>query len=230
MSTVLLISKSEDRAESIMEQLRPVGWDVIVTTRTDYLEASVAKSLGVVLLDLIDEPHSAYDCDVETAIHVVKSDMRFSKIPLVIIIKKDTIDRIQAVTQIHEVVVCPCDPMEISLRLKFALRDNNTVSQEILKIGAMVIYPLGYEVTIGGKTVPLTYKEFELLRLLAENNGKVYTRRVLVSKIWTDRPNGMRTVDVHIRRLRAKLGIYGDLITTVRGVGYRFKLQLPREI
>ena len=79
--------------------------------------------------------------------------------------------------------------------------------------------------TRGGARVNLTYKEHELLRFLASNPGKPFTRETLLDRVWGgDYIGGMRTVDVHVRRLRAKLGdLRGRIIETVRGVGYRFR-------
>ena len=80
-----------------------------------------------------------------------------------------------------------------------------------------------YHVTISGEPLDLTYTEFELLRYLVQHQGKVLTREVLLSKVWGyDYFGGTRTVDVHIRRLRAKLGQFDHFIGTVRNVGYRF--------
>jgi DNA-binding response OmpR family regulator len=80
-----------------------------------------------------------------------------------------------------------------------------------------------YQVTAGGRVVDLTYKEFELLRFLAERRGRVFSRAKLLQEVWGyDFYGGTRTVDVHVRRLRAKLGPeHEHLIETVRGVGYR---------
>ncbi|MHB0975972.1 MAG: winged helix-turn-helix transcriptional regulator [Candidatus Aquicultorales bacterium] len=81
-----------------------------------------------------------------------------------------------------------------------------------------------YDVIADGKHVYLTYKEFELLRYLVNSSGKVVDRSKLLYEVWDrDYSEGNRTVDVHVRRLRAKLGKYGDLVETVRNVGYRFR-------
>ncbi|MDR0365604.1 MAG: response regulator transcription factor, partial [Bifidobacteriaceae bacterium] len=90
--------------------------------------------------------------------------------------------------------------------------------------GNLVINPISYTVKLHGRSLDLTYKEFELLRYLAANPDHVYTRDQLLQEVWGyDYFGGTRTVDVHIRRLRAKLGPENDyLIGTVRNVGYRF--------
>lgn len=94
-----------------------------------------------------------------------------------------------------------------------------------LRVDELTINPNNYEVSLHGEPLELTYKEYELLKLLAMHQGRVFSRETLLNQIWGyDYFGGTRTVDVHIRRLRAKLGIkYGSLIQTVRNVGYRFK-------
>jgi len=94
----------------------------------------------------------------------------------------------------------------------------------LIVIGDLVIDPEGVEVRVGDRLVPLTFREYELLKFLATQRGRVFTRKGLIEAIWEyDYLSGTRTVDVHVRRLRSKLGPrYGAMIETVRNVGYRF--------
>lgn len=90
--------------------------------------------------------------------------------------------------------------------------------------GELAIHPDSYEASIGGRPLKLTFKEYELLKHLAENPGRVLTRQALLNQIWEyDYYGGSRTVDVHVRRLRSKLGRCADMIKTVRQVGYKFE-------
>ena len=94
--------------------------------------------------------------------------------------------------------------------------------QPSYKAGKLQVCPARHEVKVNGETVTLTYKEFELLCYLLENRGLVLTRDQILTKIWGYEFDGeSRTVDVHIRTLRQKLGEGGDVIETVRGVGYK---------
>ena len=97
---------------------------------------------------------------------------------------------------------------------------------QIIRVGDLVIDQDRYEVTVAGKKVILTFKEYQLLCLLAANPGRVYTRETLLSRVWQyDYFGGTRTVDVHIRRLRSKVEDASHLfIETVRNVGYRFRV------
>ena len=118
----------------------------------------------------------------------------------------------------------PFGMMELVARVRAVLRRSEKRSgASACRFGSLYICPERHEVRIDGAPVALTYKEFMLLRLLVEHRGLVLTREVLLDKIWglgAEREN--RTLDVHIRTLRAKLGTAGSHIQTVRGVGYRF--------
>ena len=100
----------------------------------------------------------------------------------------------------------------------------NPHSSGVLTVGPIALDVVRHRVTVGGNEVTLTLKEFELLRLFAENKGVVFTRDQLLAHIWgVDYIGETRTVDVHIGTLRTKLGDAGELIETVRGVGYRME-------
>ena len=112
------------------------------------------------------------------------------------------------------------------LRVKRLLRKtNNTDTSEVIKCGDLVIDIAKYEVSINGKLIELTFREYELLRFLASNPGRVFTRDALLNKVWGyDYYGGDRTVDVHIRRLRSKIEDSSHtFIETIRNIGYRFK-------
>lgn len=98
-------------------------------------------------------------------------------------------------------------------------------SDEVIKIADLVIDVSGYDVFLGGRRLDFTHQEFELLRFLAQNRGRVFTRDQLLQKVWGYQyTGGTRTVDIHVRRLRAKLGpTVGALIATVRHVGYKMR-------
>lgn len=112
---------------------------------------------------------------------------------------------------------------ELRLRLSMLRRRRGASDEGAIRLGPVVIDPATYKATNQGVPLDLTYREFELLRFLAANPGKVFSRESLLQQVWGyDFYGGTRTVDVHIRRLRAKLGITEEhLIETVRGVGYR---------
>ncbi len=124
-------------------------------------------------------------------------------------------------------LVKPFGMMEMVSRIKAILRRYKPAQvQHVRKAGGLVINLDEYTVTADGERVTLTLKEFELLKLFLSHPGIAFTRDQLFNEIWgIDYMGETRTVDVHIRTLRQKLGAYGSLIETVRGVGYRLEVQ-----
>jgi DNA-binding response OmpR family regulator len=131
---------------------------------------------------------------------------------------------------IDDVILDTCSPAELEARLRLACSrtaiepaEDAGLPEEI-RTGDLFIDEASYTVKVRGRTLDLTFKEFELLKFLAQHPGRVFTRAVLLQEVWGyDYFGGTRTVDVHVRRLRAKLGAeYEAMIGTVRNVGYRF--------
>ena len=122
-------------------------------------------------------------------------------------------------------VLMPLVPAELYARLRQLDWKSATFgSDEVIKIDDLVIDVAGYEVRVGGRRVELTHQEFELLRFLAQHRGRVFTRAALLERAWGYQyAGGTRTVDIHVRRVRAKLGEVGELIETVRNVGYKLR-------
>ncbi|WP_304650911.1 response regulator transcription factor [Tessaracoccus sp. OS52] len=118
-------------------------------------------------------------------------------------------------------VVDGAEPSELDARIRLLVRSAD--ASRVLVAGPIRIDEAAYHATLSGEPLDLTYTEFELLRYLMQHPGRVLTREVLLSQVWGyDYFGGTRTVDVHVRRLRAKLGQYDSYIGTVRNVGYRF--------
>jgi DNA-binding response OmpR family regulator len=128
-------------------------------------------------------------------------------------------------TGIDEFLLEPFNGDELVARLRLLLwRTRKISTDQVIKIDDLMIDLSNYDVSVDGVPVELTFKEYELLKFLATHRGRVFTREALLDHVWGyDYYGGTRTVDVHIRRLRAKLGPVTDtLIETVRNVGYRF--------
>lgn len=121
--------------------------------------------------------------------------------------------------------VMPVDADELCIRLNRLVQPSGSGGDgELIVYGPLAINTLTYQARLDGRPLDLTYMEYELLKYFAEHPGRVCTREVLLSQVWGyDYYGGARTVDVHVRRLRAKLGEpHASLIGTVRSVGYRF--------
>ena len=122
--------------------------------------------------------------------------------------------------------LAPFHPRELEARLRhtFSRNGGSVAREDLIEHGGLVLNLETYQATFNGHPLDLTYMEYGLLKFLAQNPGKVFTRETLLSRVWGyEYYGGARTVDVHIRRLRAKLGEeHANLIQTVRSVGYRF--------
>ena len=155
----------------------------------------------------------------------MKASARTRKVPVIMLTAKGAeYDKVMGLDAgADDYVTKPFGMMELVSRIRAVLRRSGQKEEEdILMLGSLCLNPRKHEVTVNGDAVSLTLKEFELLRLLLENRNIVLTRDRLLEDIWGYDFNGeTRTVDVHIRTLRQKLGDEGNRIETVRGVGYR---------
>lgn len=122
-------------------------------------------------------------------------------------------------------ILVPYIPAELYMRVRRAeWRRSEFAGKERIKIGSMCIDLAGHEVTLDGRPVDLTHQEFALLKFLSQNRGRVFSREQLLNRVWgVNYYGGSRTVDIHVRRLRMKLGVMAEPIETVRGVGYKMK-------
>ena len=121
--------------------------------------------------------------------------------------------------------LAPFHPSELEARLRHLMSSEVQLqSADLVEYGELALNLETYQASIGGRPLDMTYMEYELLKFLAQNPGKVFTREILLSRVWGyEYYGGARTVDVHVRRLRSKLGEeHANLIQTVRSVGYRF--------
>ncbi len=154
----------------------------------------------------------------------LEKDVELSEVPRVVALDSDDLSRSASVAQGHELIVRPYSGVELGIRIARARQQRAGGDGDVLVVGALEINLANYQVSIDGRPINFTYMEYELLKFFATHPGRVFTREALLSRVWGyDYYGGERTVDVHIRRLRAKLGQdYGGRIQTVRSVGYRF--------
>ena len=145
--------------------------------------------------------------------------------PLIAIIHEDEINKIPLDLIPDNFIILPCSNQEIILRsIKLVNEYKKTKNDSIINIGSLEINVSNFEVLLNKIPITLRFKEYELLVLMASSPGKVFSRNMLLKKIWGyDYVGGSRTVDVHIRRLRSKLEKEETYIETVRPLGYRFK-------
>src|SRR5262245_18311552 len=183
---------------------------------TPAIPEALALEPDVVVVDAAENPAQGY------AVHRALSERRPS-VPVVAVLDRRDVDRF-AWEEVADEVVYPGAPEgEIRLRFEMAHRRSGAGHEATIRLGPLSLDPGTFRVSLEGTPLDLTFKEFELLRFLAEHPGRVFTRPALMREVWGyDFYGGTRTVDVHVRRLRAKLGpAHEHLLETVRGVGYR---------
>jgi DNA-binding response OmpR family regulator len=149
--------------------------------------------------------------------------------PIIVVVDEDGASRFRFEVGADDFLLTDASMAEISARLALLSRRTGRSDQEtVIKVGDLTVNPDNYQVYVHGRPLDLTYKEFELLKFLAQRPGRVCDRDLLLREVWGyDYYGGTRTVDVHIRRLRAKLGAeHETLIETIRNVGYRL---VPRQ-
>ncbi len=147
--------------------------------------------------------------------------------PLILVVTEGGLAAVTAEWGIDDVLLDTAGPAEVEARLRLALGRLNSATDDSpmeIRNGDLSVDEATYSAKLKGRVLDLTFKEFELLKYLAQHPGRVFTRAQLLQEVWGyDYFGGTRTVDVHVRRLRAKLGVENEqLIGTVRNVGYRF--------
>jgi DNA-binding response OmpR family regulator len=144
--------------------------------------------------------------------------------PLIVVLAEGGLAAVNQEWGSSDIILDSAGPAEVEARIRLAISKYRAEKEvDTINASGVVIDESSYSAKVHGKPLDLTYKEFELLKFLAQHPGRVFSRDQLLSEVWGyDYFGGSRTVDVHIRRLRAKLGDLEGLISTVRNVGYRF--------
>ncbi|SRR5690554_4294313 len=200
-----------DCSEAVAEAVTLAGAEVLLV---DDLVTTELGEMAVLVVELGEEPMRRL-----RQLEPVADDVG---LPVLVVADRASLPLIERAKGVTDFVLEPLDPVELGVRLR--RQAASVESEEILRFKDLELNPLTYQATVAGEPIDLTYMEYELLRFLVENPGRVWSRQQLLSKVWGyDYYGGARTVDVHIRRVRAKLGEErASWITTVRSVGYRF--------
>ncbi|MGH2556227.1 MAG: winged helix-turn-helix transcriptional regulator [Actinomycetota bacterium] len=171
---------------------------------------------SVIVCDGEDNPEQAYRL---LALLVASR----AQVPVVVLLSRSDLERFPWQDVADELVHSGASATELKLRFAMLARRTGGGGEAVIRLGPLSMNTESYQVFVSGRVLDLTYKEFEVLRFLIQRPERVFTRGELLSEVWGyNFYGGTRTVDVHIRRLRAKLGPeHEGLIQTVRGVGYR---------
>ena len=218
MALIYVVEDDEPIRRELVDILARAGFEIEACESFEHVSRDIlAAAPDLVLLDLT--------LPVKDGQHICHEVRRESEVPIIVLTSRTTeIDEVMAMTLgADDFVSKPFSMLELIARIRAVLRRAEPVQTSgDFSLGLLFVSPDRHEVKVGGKDVTLTNKEFELLCLLLRNKGIVLTRATLMDRVWgfeSEREN--RTLDVHIRTLRVKLGEAGSYIETVRGIGYK---------
>ena len=221
MPNLLIIAQESNELAELHSGLIRNGFVCsIIPHGNGFVKEITAHRPNLVIVEM--DGHSA-NTEIQELMQSMKHE---NSLPLMALVAEETLDSIDGYLDVDDFITRPYDDRELVLRIKRLLnhRAENMDTGELIKCDGLVIDLAKCEVTMGCKVVELTFKEYELLKFLASNRGRVYTREALLNKVWGyDYYGGDRTVDVHVRRLRSKIeDSKHAFIETVRNIGYRF--------
>jgi two-component system, OmpR family, alkaline phosphatase synthesis response regulator PhoP len=224
MSGILVFGIEDEGLKRAKKALKDGDYSVFSSEESDLkpiYEEALKRRPDVIVLDFT----SPKNFDAQAVLRAFKKDRFLKETPVFAILPEDGMQLLDNLPGIGDFIIAPFNGAELVARVKTLLKKViPTDSKDLIKIDDLVIDVNKYEVTLNGGKVELTFKEYELLKFLASNKGRVYSRDQLLDKIWGyDYYGGTRTVDVHIRRLRSKIeDRRHTFIETLRNIGYKF--------
>ena len=177
------------------------------------------KDIALILLDVMMPKMDGWE--------VLKTIRLHSKGPIIMLTARgEERDELQGFDLgVDEYISKPFSPKILVARVEAILRRSNHVVGEVMNVGGIEINKAAHQVTIDGKPIELSYKEFELLTYFVENQGIALSREKILNNVWNyDYFGDARTIDTHVKKLRSKLGEKGDYIKTIWGMGYKFEV------
>ncbi len=224
---ILVVEDEPDIAALIAYQLAHAGYRVrTAATGSEAITAIETEPPDLILLDLMLPEISGTE-----VLRTLRARRETAHTPVIILTaRREEQDRIEGFELgADDYISKPFSPKELVLRVRAVLRrsepaESGAAGRRVLRAGPLLVDMGGHRITVDGEEVNLTPKEFELLVCLMERRGRTQSRAALLEAVWdTTAAIETRTVDMHLGRLRAKLGPAGDYIETVRGFGYRFR-------
>ena len=212
-----LLFLTDRSPDQVLPAALGLGADIKTETPTAEALARLPEvAPDLVVADAADEPERAVE--ILTALRSAGGP-----VGVLVVVSRGDLGRFPWADVADDVIFPEASEAEVRLRANLIRSRRGDTGEAVLRLGPVGINVETYQVTVGGRALDLTFKEFELLRHFAEHPGRAFSRARLLQEVWGyDFYGGTRTVDVHVRRLRAKLGPeHEHLIETVRGVGYR---------
>ena len=226
MHKVLIIAKETAEIRELNSGLNNMGFDCSVTYDGSNFSSKLTKQACDVLL--VDIDGSSASDQPESMLEQLGELRMTRNLPAIALISGEELSRLDSNLGIDDFVVKPWNISEVVTRAKRVIKQTKIQGRDLIKHGDLMMDIAKCEVSIGGKQLVLTFKEYELLKFLARNKGRVFTREVLLNEVWGyDYYGGDRTVDVHVRRLRSKLEDSTNIyIQTVRNIGYKLSTEV----
>jgi len=225
MGKILVVEDEKNIRELIKFNVENAGYEVETAVDGEEALAKLSEEIDLVVLDLMMP-----EIDGMEVCRRMRAKDKLRHIPIIMLTAKgEEVERILGLEMgADDYMTKPFSPRELIARIKAIFRrikefkvENEKIKDEVIEVGKLKLDISRHEVLYGKEKIVLTPKEFELLRYLIINQGRVLSRDLLLEKIWGYEYAGdTRTVDVHIRRIRKKIN--SDYIATVRGVGYKF--------
>ena len=223
MKRILIVASNDAEAVELDSGLTQMGFTCLAANSADIAVEMVKREApDIVIVDADSLSASTWSSLKSEQLPKIKSAVH---LPVIVIMPRGILDGVDSNFEIDDFVVRPFNLSELVARIGRILnRINNAGNQDSIRRGDLVIDLAKCEVSVNGRLVVLTFKEYELLKSLIRHKGKVFTRQALLNEVWGyDYYGGDRTVDVHIRRLRSKIeDANHTFIETVRNIGYKF--------
>ena len=217
MAKILVVDDEASIVTMLAYNLKKEGYDVVTAEDGEVaLEKFESEKPDLLLLDIMMPKMDGYE--------VCRKIREKSNVPIIMLTARaDEVDKVVGLEMgADDYVTKPFSVMELMARVRAQLRRYEQPVSNKISLGTISINTDTREVFVNGEEVKLTFKEYELLVFLVENGNKVVSRDELLNKIWGYEYTGeTRTIDIHIKTLRQKLGTAGDYIKTIRGMGYR---------
>lgn len=212
------------------ERMRKLIRDYLLREHYEVLEAGNGrealdvffreKGIALILLDVMMPRLDGWE--------VAQEIRKTSKVPILMLTAKveERDELLGFQIGVDDYITKPCSPRILMARIAAILKRYNVVSEKAIEVGKILIDKNAHTVTIDGAPVELSFKEFELLQYFAENQGVALSREKILNNVWNyDYFGDARTIDTHVKKLRSKMGPYGDMIHTVWGIGYKFEVE-----
>ena len=217
---ILLVEDDKEIREGVEIYLKSQGYEVFqAADGIEGLKILDQEEIHLAIVDVMMPKMDGWE--------VLKTIRKYSRVPVIMLTaRSEERDELQGFSLgVDEYISKPFSPKILVARVDAILRRSNVASTENMDVGGICIDKAAHQVTIDGREIELSYKEFELLSYFVENQGIALSREKILNNVWNyDYFGDARTIDTHVKKLRSKMGKKGDYIKTIWGMGYKFEV------